>query len=215
MVRTYKSTFRRNLNNVYGYMSILTEENIDKLLMSPDYSDNLKDIFLEFKNHLSGRCELGTWEVTNYEKVVKKYLRDINKEYIYQYITLSPDHNLRKIEYNEDNIKKLKIWCEKWFTTIRYEFFQYVVECGKNESDPHLHVHALVRLKHKKQGKNHSRDLKNFWKKYFPKSELIGKDYYSTNVSGQFFWDKQAYFVDAYKGNHENFRDLNICGRSD
>lgn len=216
MVRNYKSKkIEKISNNYYMNTSILTVENIDKLLMSTDYSDALKDIFFDYKNHLLGRCELGLWEIPKYEKIIKKHLRDIFREHIYQFLTLSPDHNLRKIEYNEKNINTLKTWCEKWFTPIRYEYYQYVVECGKDENDPHLHVHALVRLKHKKQGKNHSRDLKKFWKKYFPKSELLGKDYYSTNVSGQYFFDKQQYFIDSKKGDHENFLDLNICGHSD
>ena len=106
-------------------------------------------------------------------------------------------------------------WCKKWFNDKRYSFYQYVIECGKNEEDPHLHIHCLIRLKHKKQGKNHSRDLKKFWAKYFPNSQLVGKDYYSTNVSGQYFYDKQQYFIDSEKGDHENFRDLGISGRSD
>jgi len=216
MVRNYRKIIVDNyLNNVYMNSSIITEENIDKLLMSPKYSDALKDIFFEFKNHLSGRCELGLWEIPKYEKIIKKHLRDINKDYIYQYITLSPDHNLRCIPYTEDNIKLLAEWCKKWFNDKRYTFYQYVVECGKNEDSPHLHIHCLIRLKHKKQGKNHSRDLKKFWAKYFPNSQLIGNDYYSKNVSGQYFYDKQQYFIDSEKGDHENFRDLGIAGSSE
>lgn len=214
MVRTYRSAFVRSQNNIYGYSSMLTEENIDKLLMSPDYSDALKDIFFDYKNHLLGRGSIGLHELKTYEKIIKKHLREINKDYIYQYITLSPDHNLRKIDYTENNIKLLSEWCKKWFTEKRYSFYQYVVECGKDSDDPHLHVHALVRLKHKKSGKNHSRDLKKFWAKYFPNSQLIGNDYYSKNVSGQYFYDKQQYFIDTEKGDHENFKDLGISGRS-
>lgn len=216
MVRNYKSKkIDKYLNNVYMNSSIVTEENVDRLLMSPDYPDALKDIFFEFKNHLSGRCPLGPWDVPKYEKVIKKYLRDINKDYIYQFITLSPDHNLRKIPFTDENIDSLRIFCEKWFTSKRYAFYHYVVECGKDESNPHLHVHALVRLKHKKQGKNHARELKKFWAKFFPSSQLLGKDYYSTNVSGQYFFDKREYFTNSEKGSHENFMDLNIGGASE
>ena len=215
MVRSYRSTFVRSQNNIYGYSSMITEENIDKLLMSPAYSDALKDIFFDYKNHLLGRGSIGLFELKTYEKIIKRHLREINKDYIYQYITLSPDHNLRKIDYTEDNVKLLSDWCKKWFNDKRYAFYQYVVECGKNEDDPHLHIHCLVRLKHKKQGKNHSRDLKKFWAKYFPNSQLIGSDYYSKNVSGQYFYDKQQYFIDSEKGDHENFCDLGINGRSD
>lgn len=214
MVRTYRSSFVKSQNNIYGYSSMLTVENIDTLLMSTKYSDALKDIFFDYKNHLLGRGSIGLYEIKTYEKIIRKHLREINQDYIYQYITLSPDHILRKIPYNEENLNLLSDWCKKWFNDKRYSFYQYVVECGKDEENPHLHVHCLVRLKHKKQGKNHSRDLKKFWAKYFPNSQLIGKDYYSKNVSGQYFFDKQQYFIDSEKGDHENFRDLKICGCS-
>ena len=66
MVRSYKSTFIRSQNNIYGYNSMITEENIDKLLMSPDYSDALKDIFSDYKNHLLGRGSIGLFELKTY-----------------------------------------------------------------------------------------------------------------------------------------------------
>lgn len=216
MVRNYKPIIIDKIcNNIYMNSSILTVENIDKLLMSPDYSDALKDIFFDYKHHLLGRSSIGLHELKTYEKIIKKHLRDIFNDHIYQYITLSPDHNLRKISFTDENVLQLQIFCEKWFNNIRYEFYQYVVECGKDKDDPHLHVHALVRLKHKKQGKNHARELKKFWGKFFPSSQLIGKDYYSTNVSGKYFFDKQQYFIDSEKGSHENFMDLGIYGKSD
>lgn len=216
MVRNYKlKIYDKKYHNIYMSTSILTSDNIDKLLISDKYSDTLKDIFLSYKLHLLGERTLGLWEIPKVEKIIKKHLRDIFNDHIYQYITLSPDHNLRKISFTDENVLQLQIFCEKWFNNIRYEFYQYVVECGKNKDDPHLHVHALVLLKHKKQGKNHARELKKFWEKFFPSSPLIGKDYYSTNVSGKYFLDKQSYFTDANKGSHENFMDLGIYGKSE
>lgn len=216
MVRNYKSKKLDKLsNNIFKHSSMLTVENVDKLLISPDYSDSLKDIFLSYKSHLLGEICLGLWELPKVEKIVKRHLREINKDYIYQYITLSPDHNLRKIPYTDENVLALQSFCEKWFNNIRYKFYEYVVECGKDKDDPHLHVHALVLLKHKKQGKNHARELKKFWGKIFPSSQLIGKDYYSMNVSGQYFLDKRQYFIDSKKGSHENFLDLGIYGCMD
>lgn len=146
------------------------------------------------------------------EKWLAKQLRDMNKDYSYIYLTLSPDHNLRKIEYSQENIQSLKEFCEKWFAEKRYVFYEWVVEAGENPEDPHLHVHALARLRHAKSNKNHSRDLKKFWGKYFPKSQLMGKDYYSKNVSGKYFLDKLDYFKNDNKGSHENFIDLGING---
>lgn len=167
---------------------------------------------LEFIDEWLHNNEYNGIQDKNAEKWLQKQLRKMNKDYSYIYLTLSPDHILRKIEYSPKNIKTLKEWCEKWFDPKRYIFSEYVVESGENSEDPHLHVHALVRLRHTKSNKNHSRDLKKFWSKYFPKSQLIGSDYYSKNVSRKFFLDKLDYFKNAKKGSHENFVDLGISG---
>lgn len=208
MVRNYIPISTKNLMN----NTMVSLENID-LLLNSNLKHYQKDLIQDYKNHI-----LGTHIICDYhaalalQKYCAKKLREINKEYIYQFITLSPDHISRKIDYTPENIQLLKDWCRKWFCDKRYSYYNYVVEAGENEDDPHLHVHALILLKHKKQGKNHARDLKKFWVKYFPKSPLIKSDYHSKNVSGQYFFDKLEYFNNEEKGNHENFCDLNIRG---
>lgn len=208
MVRNYIPISTKNLMN----NKMLTMDNLD-LLMRSDLKPNQKELVQEYINHKNGTAIIAdTIFLQVYEKYCAKKLREINKEYIYQFITLSPDHIERKIPYTPENIQLLKDWCRKWFSDKRYSYYNYVVEAGENENDPHLHVHALILLKHKKQGKNHARDLRNFWNKYFPSSKLVGNDYHSKNVSGQFFFDKLEYFNNSEKGSHENFCDLQIRG---
>lgn len=208
MVRNYIPVSTKNLMN----NKMVTLENIE-LLLNSDLKHYQKDLIQDYKNHLLGISIIcDTYAALALQKYCAKKLREINREHIYQFITLSPDHIKRKIPYTDDNIKLLKEWCHKWFSDKRYAYYNYVVESGENEDDPHLHVHALILLKHKKQGKNHSRDLRNFWNKYFPSSKLVGNDYLSKNVSGQYFFDKLDYFKNDEKGSHENFCDLEIRG---
>lgn len=146
-------------------------------------------------------------------KIIEKRLRAMNKEHTFIYLTLSCDHKLRNIPFTKENISKIKEFVEKWFTKIRYIEYDYVVESGSNKDDPHLHIHSLVRLRYpKKQSKNHSRDLKKYWSKFFPESPLLGNDYYSRQVNGKYYLDKKDYFINENKDSHTNFMDLNISG---
>lgn len=208
MVRNYIRVAEKNLMNNY----MVTLENID-LLLNSNLKNYQLDLVQDYKNHILGESIISDHHsALALEKYCAKKLREINREYIYQFITLSPDFLQRNIPYTEENINLLKEWCRKWFSDKRYSYYNYVVESGENVDAPHLHVHALILLKHKKQGKNHARDLRNFWNKYFPSSKLVGNDYHSKNVSGQYFFDKLEYFKNSEKGSHENFCDLNIRG---
>ena len=207
-MRNYIKVSTKNLMN----SKMLTQENL-QLLLDSDLKPCQKELIREYMDHILGINVITDTKLKiDYQKYCAKKLREINKEYIYQFITLSPDFNKRNIPFTEENIQALKEWCGKWFTDKRYSYYNYVVESGEIESTPHLHVHALILLKHKKQGKNHSRDLRKFWAKYFPNSQLMGRDYLSKNVSGQYFFDKLEYFNNAEKGSHENFCDLEIRG---
>ena len=207
-MRSYIKVSTKNLMN----SKMLTQENL-QLLLDSDLKPCQKELIKEYLDHMLGINVITDTKLKiDYQKYCAKKLREINKEHIYQFVTLSPDFNKRNIPYTAENIKALKEWCVKWFTDKRYSYYNYVVESGENESTPHLHVHALILLKHKKQGKNHSRDLRKFWAKYFPNSQLMGRDYLSKNVSGQYFFDKLEYFNNAEKGSHENFCDLEIRG---
>ena len=120
------------------------------------------------------------------------------------WLTISPDHLKNPLKYNSKNMDRVSEFCTKWFTDKRYGFYHYVIEAGENKDDPHLHVHALVQIKHKSMAKNHARDLKKYWSKK-TYNTLKGKDYYSTNVSGIYRQDKLDYMDNHAKGSHENF----------
>ena len=125
------------------------------------------------------------------------------------WLTISPDHLKNPLKFTYRNLDKVAEFCLKWFTDKRYSFYHYVIEAGENKDDPHLHVHALVQLKHKSMAKNHARDLKKYWltKVCNGRDELglKGKDYYSQNVNGLYKADKEEYMSQHTKGSHENY----------
>lgn len=186
---------------------IMTQKNLLELIESKKY---VNELLFEFYNNEygSGTSSCNTPALRKY---VAKCLRDHRKEHLYQWITLSPDYLQRNIMYSEENVKKLNEFCDKWFTPKRYSEYHWIIEHGKFE-EGHLHVHCLIRMRHKKQGKNHARELKEFWKRILPGHPLIGKDYLSKNISGKYYFDKLDYFVQAQKGSHENYRDLHLEG---
>ncbi len=204
MVRNYIPIYKLNIMN----NKLMTDTNIRQLLDSPDISEGIKDIIREYTEW----GVIDPREKKQYEKLIAKKLRELNKDYIYQFLTLSPDHNTRALD--KSDVPKMEEWANKWFTEKRYSYYNWVLEYGEDANNPHYHIHALVLLKHKKQGQNHARELKKFWAKYFPNSQLIGKDYLSKNVSGKYFKDKELYFDNSLKGSHENFMDSGIRGQS-
>lgn len=144
----------------------------------------------------------------------KKYIEKLDKKYKkndysgYTFITLSPDHKNRNIEYNEENFLKLIQFCKSQFTEFNYSFFYWVIESGKNENDPHLHIHALVRIKNPR---HHKRDLCCLWNKFFP--PLIGDDYHIRKCNTkEMYDDKLNYMINDRKGTHMNYEDLSLRG---
>ena len=120
------------------------------------------------------------------------------------FITLSPDHNSRNIEYSNENIEKLKMFCKAQFSEFNYSFASWVVESGKNKDDPHLHIHCFARIKNPR---HHKRDLCCLWSKFFP--PLVGDDYHMIKCNTrEMFLDKQEYMKNDRKGTHMNFEDL-------
>lgn len=155
------------------------------------------------------------WDYENdYNKdeivLYKNYIEQLDKKenkILYSgftFITLSPDHNKRKIEYCDESIQHLKDFCKAQFTEFNYSYAKWVVESGKNSEDPHLHVHAFVRIKNPK---HHKRDLLCLWSKFFPK--LIDDDYHTVKCNTELmFKQKQEYMKNERKGTHMNFEDL-------
>jgi hypothetical protein len=145
-------------------------------------------------------------EIVLYKNYLEKLDKKENKVLYsgFTFITLSPDHLKRKIDYSEENIRHLIDFCKAQFTEFNYSFAKWVVESGKHSEDPHLHIHAFVRIKNPK---HHKRDLLCLWCKFFPK--LIDSDYHTIKCNTEDMWrDKQNYMLNDRKGTHMNFEDL-------
>lgn len=145
-------------------------------------------------------------EIVLYNKYIEKLNKKENKILYsgFTFITLSPDHIKRKIPYCDDNIEKLKDFCKAQFTEFNYSYAKWVVESGKHAEDPHLHIHAFVRIKNPK---HHKRDLLCLWSKFFPR--LIDNDYHTVKCNTEEMWrDKQRYMEQEFKGTHMNYEDL-------
>lgn len=181
---------------------------------------HVEDKFCECKNCLKDKWTFGyfinnKWDYSEnrdpyvcYHEYTERLtkLENATKYKGYTFITLSPDHNTRKIEYNPVNIAKLIQFCRAQFTTEKYSYFAWIVESGKHINDPHLHVHAFVKII---DSKNHKRDLLTMWNKFFP--PLIGDDYHIVKCNTkEMFVDKQNYLKNDRKGTHMNFEDLSL-----
>ena len=132
------------------------------------------------------------------------------------YLTLSPDKFKRNLPMEAE--EELKKWCHKWFVEnkIFYDGGVNIVESGPE--DDHLHVHAVMAMKHSAK---HADRLKKFWGRWFPKSTLIttlnlaqrgknkrGEYCYATFSDASILEDKIKYFTNDYKCDHENKRIL-------
>jgi len=110
----------------------------------------------------------------------------------------------RNIKYSEENIEKLKKFCQSQFTEFNYSYCKWVVESGKHSDDPHLHIHCFCRIKNPR---HHKRDICCLWKKFFP--ALVGDDYHLVKCNTEeMFRDKQLYLENDRKGTHMNYEDL-------
>lgn len=147
-------------------------------------------------------------EFVLYKEYIDKLDRKDNKLLYagWSFITLSPDHNLRNIEYSEYNIYRLKEFCNSWFNETNYSGWKWVIESGKHKDKPHLHLHSFCRIKNPR---HHKRDLCCMWKKFFP--ALEGDDYHIIKCNTKdMFIDKQNYLENDRKGTHMNFEDLSL-----
>lgn len=126
----------------------------------------------------------------------------------WSFITLSPDHNLRAFNYNSGTIQQIKNWCNLWFKLVEYEEYAWIIESGKHAVSPHLHVHAMVKIRRGKS-KHHKRDIINHWNSFFPNHSLMGDDYHLVKCNTpEITNDKFDYMINERKGSHINFEDL-------
>ena len=129
-----------------------------------------------------------------------------------------------RLNYDAFTIGQLASFCEEMFNTRGDKYFKqcwYVIESGKHQQRPNLHVHLLAdfkKLKGASGSKFFLRDLKTLWKKYFH-DEKFSINY---NIEGnkgidrvdcntlEIQQDKITYMDNDCKGTHENFTDLGI-----
>jgi hypothetical protein len=120
-----------------------------------------------------------------------------------------------RLPFNDDQINKLRMFCEKRFTAKNFERCKWVIESGKHEENPNLHIHCIGRLRNK----NFKREFITQWNKIYDNEYNIsynendnrGWDMIPCNTA-EIQEDKLNYLKNSLKGNHENFIDLKIGG---
>lgn len=141
------------------------------------------------------------------------------------FLTIAPGDSKtggKRLPFTENNIDKFKHWLDKTFTGVAIGESYYVLECGKNESEPNLHAHMFYKYKSAGVGKNFTRDTKVSFRKEFPGFNVDWKrpganGWYAKTFSSKakefetYKADKIAYFDNTKKGTHENFLDLEFC----
>lgn len=146
------------------------------------------------------------------ENILKKYTKSekVPKLEGLTFYTIVPEERL---PFNDCQINKLRLFCEKRFTAKNFEKCSWVIESGKHEENPNLHIHCIGKLKNK----NFKRHFITQWNKIYEKKYNIeydendnrGWDMKPCNTA-EIQEDKKNYLNNALKGTHENFVDLKI-----
>ena len=118
-----------------------------------------------------------------------------------------------RLPYNDFEIMKLTKFCEGIFTAKNFTKCAWVIESGKHEDCPNLHIHALGKLKNK----NFKRMFMTRWHKQYDieynikyeEGENKGWHMVPCNTL-KIQSDKINYLNNVLKGSHENFVDLKI-----
>ena len=144
-------------------------------------------------------------------KIVKSKIKGMS------FYTIVP---LQRIAAEPDNIKTFEEYCELMFHQRGDKYFKqcwYVIESGKHEDKSNLHIHLLADFKDM-GSKFFLRDLKKYWKDYFPDDNHNitynikgnkGVDRVDCNTM-TIIKDKIDYMDNELKGSHENYTDLNL-----
>lgn len=157
-------------------------------------------------------------------KKIKKKNDNLYKNWIF--FTLSPD----KLKYGSLNLNdydSLKSWADLWFQNYNYNEYFYAIESGKDENEPHLHIHALVKGLNNNLKKNgHYKILKEQWNLRIPLNSvgsLMEKnttkksyDILYQCINDKTLWEqKYNYLNNELKGTHKNFTEfLGVPGGS-
>lgn len=165
------------------------------------------------------------------EKQYENYLNKKNKvlqSKRYYFMTIAHrKHSKNKFDFTENNIEKLKVFCQKFVGVTQensriFGFLDennfplksgiYFVESGKDESNPKLHCHFLLEFENDKNP-NLGRFVRKCFNDYFINNKIIEKDEYDNKPFTEcYLEDKLHYAINAYKDDHENFVDLEILG---
>lgn len=168
--------------------------------------------------------KVGTLPSVCVKKLIDKFHLNSKTKVDWKYITICP-----RARMPLNLLSTLEEFCIDFFDnnfTKYFEEIHYVVESGKNEADPNLHIHFVA--KPFKDGMhNFSRDLKKKWNFYFCADYDIsykiytgldekGKKKYNEGIhtfpvrTEEILQDKIKYLSNEFKGTHENFVDLGI-----
>lgn len=151
------------------------------------------------------------------EKIIDRYVHKGPKVKSMSFYTIVPKERL---EFTEANICKFEKFANTLFGPkyrTCYNKVWWVIECGKHEDNPNLHLHALIDFN---QSKNFKRALLSCWKTFFPSTE--NRICYNENGNcgihrvpcntQRIQEDKIKYLTNENKGTHENFKDLGLSG---
>ncbi len=129
----------------------------------------------------------------------------------FSWLTLSPDHLKRRVEYNGVNIIRLRDFCEN--IGYLYHDYEYIIEAGKDVNNPHVHVHLLINIKNSKK---HKQNLRAKWDQYVGLPICWNDDYdlrqwrkhEDMPTYDSWLGEKLNYMINDRKGTHINFVDL-------
>lgn len=141
------------------------------------------------------------------------------------FYTIAPK---KRLPYSGENISKIHDFAREIFISRAEKYFNevwFVVESGKHQDNPNLHIHALVEFNKSDKGVSGSkffmRDLVACWKRHFSDPEYR-IDYDTGGNKGihrkacntlDIQKESLEYMTNENKGTHENFTDLGIKGR--
>ena len=125
-----------------------------------------------------------------------------------------------RLEYSSESIALIAEFSQDMFEQRFDKYFYqmwYVIESGKHQNRPNLHLHCLCDFK-KGGSKFFLRDLKHKWKQYFPEDKYTinydiegNKGIHRVDCNTlEIQNDKVDYMDNELKGSHENFTDLGI-----
>lgn len=194
-----------------------------------EYTDDVFRIlhYYEIYNNITEVDEVTTSLINNEAKcLVRKYYKKPNARTLgnkegLSFYTIVPKSRL---PYSEVEVEKMRDFCEKFFSSKYFKKCWWVIESGKHEKSPNLHIHLLGQFKWKSpnesMSKNFKRNLITAWNKCYPNPKFNISYKESNNVgihhvpcnTDEIRNDKLTYMTNSEKGSHENFIDLGVKG---